>query len=186
MRLTKQAHELCRGALSPGDAAIDATAGNGHDTLFLARAVGPSGTVFAFDVQSDAIAATSQRLTDEGLTNVTLLQRDHAEMDAAVPSEFHGQVAAVMFNLGYLSGGDHGIVTRPSTTLAAVQQSLALLRRGGVLTVLAYTGHAGGREEADLVQRRLAGLNRDEWDVATFTSDGTRSPAPQLFVVTRR
>lgn len=30
---------------------VDATCGNGNDTLFLARIVGPSGTVYALDLQ---------------------------------------------------------------------------------------------------------------------------------------
>ena len=57
-RLTQIAHEAIAAVLHDGDTTIDATAGNGHDTLMLARLVGESGRVIAFDVQSDAIIAT--------------------------------------------------------------------------------------------------------------------------------
>ena len=45
------AQEILERSVLPGDAVIDATMGNGHDTAFLCRAVGPSGRVYAFDVQ---------------------------------------------------------------------------------------------------------------------------------------
>ncbi|PID81943.1 hypothetical protein CSB20_00400, partial [bacterium DOLZORAL124_64_63] len=56
--LTAQAHLLVRDHITPGDTAIDATLGNGHDTLFLARCVGKTGTVIGFDVQTQAITST--------------------------------------------------------------------------------------------------------------------------------
>ena len=61
------AHDWISRVVFPGDAVVDATAGNGHDTVFLARLAGPSGQVHAFDVQEEAIRATRERLEKEGL-----------------------------------------------------------------------------------------------------------------------
>jgi len=161
--LTRQAHELLAEALSPGDIALDATAGNGYDTLFLAQQVGTEGELHAFDIQARALEHTRARLAAANCkTPVLLHQRSHAEMLSALPATARGRVAAVTFNLGYLPGADHDTVTRTESTLAALRQSITLLRPGGMLSVLAYRGHPGGREEAEAVaawcarQRQLA------------------------------
>lgn len=150
--LTRRAHDLLGEQLSLGEIAIDATAGNGHDTLFLATRVGPSGTVHAFDIQAQALEQTRERVAAAHCrTPVFLHHRSHADMLSTLPASARGQVAAITFNLGYLPGADHSTTTQTDSTLAALRQSLTLLRPGGVLSVLAYRGHAGGREEAEAV-----------------------------------
>ncbi len=148
MRLTQQAHEAVARVLGKGSLAVDATAGNGHDTCFLAERVGASGHVWALDVQPAAIEATSRRLSDAGLTDrVSLLCESHARMGEAVGMAASGTVDAVMFNLGYLPGSDRALVTRAESTLPALDQSLALLAPGGCLSVMVYRGHRGGDTE---------------------------------------
>lgn len=155
--LTEQAHQFLAGLLYPGDIAIDATAGNGHDTLFLARQVGERGRVISLDVQSQALDITAKRLRDMGIGNVTLLQRNHAELDHTdiLSAEDHGQVAAVMFNLGYLPGGNKSVKTAAESSAIAVAKALRLLRPGGAVSIISYVGHPGGREETQAVERIL-------------------------------
>jgi len=184
--LTEQAHEICRTVLKPGDIAIDATAGNGHDTLFLAQQVGSTGSVFAFDLQAAAIAKTAHRLEQAEVQNVRLFEVDHSRLLHSIPEEHHGQVAAVMFNLGYLPGGDKTVITDSVSTITAVEQSLELLRPGGLLTVLAYTGHPGGKAEADAVGRLMDNLCNDQYAVNLITADEERISPPQLFVVKKK
>jgi len=181
-RLTELAHDAVRPVLGPGNVAIDATAGNGYDTAFLAKQVGPTGHVFAFDIQSEAIARTHKAV--RAFENVTLFLRDHGELRDAIPEHHSGQVAAVMFNLGYLPGGDKSITTHAETTARALASALDLLRTGGVLTVLAYTGHPGGREEADAVARRLGELPGG-FAIREVRSESDEA-APRLFVVQKR
>ena len=181
--LTEQAHDIIRRAIRAGDTAIDATTGNGHDTTFLARQVGPTGAVFAFDVQQTALDRTRERLDAEGLTNVTLLHHDHAEMNAIIPERHHGYVAAVMFNLGYLPGGDAIVTTRGDRTVTAITAALKLLRPQGVLTVIAYVGHAGGLEEAAAVERLLRELKLTEFIVQLPEAGSLTATSPRLFAV---
>lgn len=185
-RLTEQAQSLVRDVVQPGETSIDATAGNGHDTCFLAEAVGNDGQVFAFDVQSDALQRTAARLTDVGFANVTLHQRSHAEMSDAIPKSSQGSVAAVMFNLGYLPGGDHAVTTRTESSITAIKTALSLLRPGGIVTVLAYPGHAGGDDEAGSVQRLIDELPAAEFETSIRRSATTSETAPRLFVMVRR
>jgi predicted methyltransferase len=181
--LTNQAHEICQAILQPGDIAIDATAGNGHDTLFLARLVETNGTVYAFDIQKSAIESTSQRLNQAEINNVTLLQINHAQMQNSIPEKHHGQVTAVMFNLGYLPGGDKSMITDSSSTISSIEQSLELLRSGGLLTILAYTGHPGGQEETDAVNKFLDSLCNEQFSIKLITTQEDHISPPQLFVV---
>jgi tRNA1(Val) A37 N6-methylase TrmN6 len=132
--------------------ALDATAGNGHDTLFLARSVGPEGEVHALDVQAPAITATHKRLEAAGVANrVRLHQVGHEALPDPIPAAERGRLRAVMFNLGYLPAGDKTLITRGTTTLPALAAAGALLAPGGRLTVVAYPGHPGGAEETEAV-----------------------------------
>jgi len=162
-----------------GLVAADFTAGNGWDTLFLARAVGEKGHVWAFDLQKEAIHRTESRLREAGLLGrVTLVRADHAELARYVRGPLH----VAMMNLGYLPGGDRSKTTRPPSTIRAVEEALRLLVPGGILTVVAYPGHPGGDEEAEallaLAQRTSPHLAR----VVRSEVLGTKTPAPFLLV----
>lgn len=183
-RLTEIAQQRVTDVLGSGEYAIDATAGNGHDTAFLAQHVGPGGRVFAFDVQPTAIAATRQRLADLGLQNIDLLQRSHSELESALPNDARGQVGAVMFNLGYLPGGDHAVVTETSATLTAIDAALCVLRPGGVLTIVGYPGHSGGDVETAAVAQHLEQLEPGAFTLERTDGASGRNVAPVLFVVT--
>lgn len=148
-----QAHRWVERAVAPGDLAIDATAGNGRDTAFLAERVGPSGLVIGFDIQQSALDATSIRLNDFGLSErVRLIQSGHERMAEVAAELAPGRrPGAVMFNLGYHPGGDASIITQPETTLRALVAALALTRPGGIITVVCYPGHEGGADEQTAV-----------------------------------
>ena len=163
--LTKVAHTALSSRLKPGDVVIDATAGNGQDTVFLSNLVGASGKVFAIDVQQVALDETRRFLIGEGYRvntgqggqaspkNWELLLGDHQNLATLIDPQFHTQIAAIVFNLGYLPRGQKGICTTGPTTLLALQESLRLLSPTGCISVLAYTGHDGGAAEASAVER---------------------------------
>lgn len=149
------AHLFLHNFVRDGHSTIDATCGNGHDTLLLARLVGVTGHVWGFDIQEQAIAETGRRLAKAELSNrVTLLQSGHEELLQHVPEP----VQVVLFNLGYRPGGDRSIITRPDTTGSALEQSLRLLAPGGIVMVTVYPGHSGGADEQSAVESWAAGL----------------------------
>lgn len=177
--LTKAAQDRIAQNLQPGQFAVDATMGNGHDTLFMAELVGVEGRVFGFDIQQQALANTRQRLAAAGLENrAALIQGGHEHMAFMIPSRIQGQISAIMFNLGYLPGGDKHKVTRPETTLAAVKAATRLLAPGGIMTILVYRGHAGGQDEADTISRALDSLKQNGFEVELHPS-----PGPWLYVI---
>ncbi len=146
--------DLIGQALTEGDVAIDATVGNGHDTLFLAHCVGSSGMVFGFDIQEEALKAAQARLLEAGLEARTrLILASHETMaDWVGPYLLGRRIQAVMFNLGYRPGGDRSRITRPETTLPALDAALKLLGSGSLLTIVLYPGHPGGLVESEAVQ----------------------------------
>ena len=163
---------------------MDATVGNGHDTLFLAEGVGASGRVFGFDVQPEAVARTRHRLEAAGLAGrVTLLAQGHETLRAALPPEAVGCVRAVMFNLGYLPGGDKTRITRTETTVPALDAALDVLAPGGVLTVVVYGGHPGGMEESEAVAVWSERLDQSRFLALTYRFVNLRNAPPWLLAV---
>lgn len=139
-------------AIAHGDIAVDATAGNGYDTAFLADLVGESGHVFAFDIQQEAVLSTQKRLEKAGmLKRATLFACGHEQVHTRIPMQFHGSICAAMFNLGYLPGSDKTTITRAENTLAALKKLLPMLKTGGIISIHQYTGHEGGEVEATSV-----------------------------------
>lgn len=181
-RPTAEAHRVVSQVVKPGDLVVDATAGNGHDTLFLAGLVGESGRVLAFDVQEAAILSTRKRVDEAGLGEcVELRHESHGKLLERVGRD---AASAVMFNLGYLPGGDHALITEVGETCKSVVQALFSMKPGGVMTVVCYTGHPGGQEEADAVIMGLERI-RDERTVGFDLQVGepARENAPFLVVV---
>ncbi|BCR05883.1 rRNA methyltransferase [Desulfuromonas versatilis] len=172
-RIVAWSHELLAEVLEPGQAALDLTAGNGHDTLFLARQSGAGGTVLAFDVQEQALAATAERLRLAGISwrpaapgplpgaGVYLAHDSHAHLERYQT----GALRAVIANLGYLPGGDPTRVTQPATTLAALAPAARRLAVGGRIAVVVYPGHPGGAEEGRAVAGIFGRLPSAHWQV---------------------
>ncbi|MDR2845078.1 MAG: class I SAM-dependent methyltransferase [Puniceicoccales bacterium] len=181
--LTQLAHARAAAALRSGDWAVDATAGNGHDTAFLAQAVGPTGHVFAFDVQQAALDGTDARLRKLGLADrVTLVHAGHETLAAHLPAHWRGAVAAVFFNLGYLPSAARDIITRSETTLPALADGTDWLRSGGHLSVLVYPAHPGGGTEAQDVHNWLKEAElRGEIVQPAYHGDPAQFARPWLF-----
>ena len=164
-----------------GDTVIDATAGNGHDTQMLATLVGSTGRTIAIDIQQSAIDNTSNRLAKAGLKADLRLDNHARELEQLQTAGL--RVKAVMFNLGYLPGSDKQITTVGNSTLAAIQVASDILLPAGALTIIAYPGHAGGQEEAAIVEQWIAELPADRFETSRIQGDPTQATSPWLFVV---
>lgn len=177
------AADVLRAIICEGDTVVDATLGNGHDTLMLAGLVGETGRVIGFDVQPDAVASAAARLEDNGLRQRCVLHcTGHQHMAELV----EGPVRAVAFNLGWLPGGDKSITTHWDTTHAAVQAALSLLVKGGVCTICAYPGHAAGDEERAALMDYLASLRPQEFNVLHQRFLNAGPGAPECFVIQKQ
>jgi hypothetical protein len=183
-------HQVVGPRLRAGDWAVDATAGNGHDSIFLAERVLPGGRVFTFDVQAQAIEKTrenlAQHLSIQQLAEVSLHHAGHERMAELLPREARGRLRAVMFNFGYLPGGDKSVITQEATSLAAVRIALEWLAEDGIMTVVLYPGHEGGREEASAVECLIAALPSMEFEAQRIGYLNFRPTTPFCIAVRRR
>ena len=177
------AREVILQTVLPGDTVVDATMGNGHDTLMLCEAVGPEGRVWAFDVQAQAVEETGRRLREQGMENrAELVLAGHEHMAEYVKEP----VKAVMFNLGWLPGGDHEVTTRWGTTRRAVESALELLVPSGVLVICAYPGHAEGEREERELTAFLSALSNRKYNVLHQRFLNAGPGAPECYVVQKQ
>ena len=176
--------QLLARAVAPGSVAVDATVGNGHDTAFLAGLVGEGGVVHGFDIQAEALWAAKGLLAREGLADrVRLHHVGHERLAETLPEAQHGRVAAVVFNLGFLPGGEATVTTRPETTLAALMAACTVLAPGGVLAAVCYTGHPGGASEAGQVEGWCQALDFAAWRAARYELVNKPGSPIRLFFV---
>ncbi|CAL5402509.1 unnamed protein product [Camellia sinensis] len=200
-KATQVAHSVWRHIVQKGDTVIDATCGNGYDTLAMVKMVADKthcGHVYAMDVQKVALENVSS-LLDESLTsyevpllsNFLLVQKGlvelfaicHSKMEEVVPNGV--PVRLVVFNLGYLPGGDKALITRSETTLQALEAAKRMLASGGLISIVVYVGHPGGREEYEAVQAFASGLPVENW-ICCKLQMLNRPLAPILVLVLKR
>ena len=144
--------------LREGDVAVDFTMGNGNDTLFLSKAVGENGKVYAFDIQEDALISTRAHLEANGAPeNYTLICASHHRVKEFVTEP----IKAGMFNLGYLPrSGRKAVTTMRETTMPAVEAAIELLAPDGVLIVAIYPGHEEGALEGEMLREYFSTLSK--------------------------
>ena len=169
--------------IKPGDTVVDATCGTGQDTVVLARAVGSEGSVYAFDIQKSAHLLTEARLRSHGITNVHMVMQSFVSMSEHIPER---SAAAVVFNLGYLPGGDHSITTTAGTTLEGLESALKTIRPGGIVTVVMYDGHEAGSEEKKAVLEWAETLDSKKYHVAYVSLLNQKNHPPEILWITRK
>lgn len=176
--------DFLQGRVQPGDICVDATVGNGHDTLYLAQQVGENGRVYGFDIQPEALQSAKALLAENGMAaRATLFLRSHAEMlECGIPLQ---SARVILFNLGWLPGGDHEVTTRVESTLKALDAALQLLLPGGMLSVCIYPGHAEGSRELESVRAWAAGLDIHQYNALFCAFVNQRADAPRVLLVQR-
>lgn len=173
-------HLLASHLIRPGDRVVDATCGNGKDTLLLAELVGADGHLFAFDIQRTAIERTASLLAEAGLSDrISLFATGHEHIAELVSAP----LSAIIFNLGWLPGGDRTIITQPETTLAALDAALPLLGPGGTVLITCYPGHNGGDDETKQVLSWAELLNPRDWHVWRMGQMNVSTEAPFCLVI---
>ena len=173
--LVQEVHRRLAEVIEAGDLCLDATAGNGLDTLFLSQLVEESGTVHAMDVQEDALRITADLLAlNEVQLRVTTHLSCQSKIETVLPPSAKGRIRAITFNLGYLPKGDKSITTSEESTLPAIRIAYEWLVRRGILSILCYRGHPGGKSEEEVVRKLIQDRG---WKNETIAgSDSDESP----------
>lgn len=181
-QITAWCSGFIRNQVQDGDLCIDATMGNGNDTLLLSRLCGSTGKVLAFDIQEQALNATRERLdTANAPDNYTLLLESHANMAQYAEPD---SVNCIVFNFGYLPGGNHALATRGETSVQALSQALILLKKGGMISLCIYSGGDSGFEERDQILAWLKQLDSHKYLVikSEYFNRPNHPPIPVLVI----
>ena len=169
--------------IEKGDTVIDATMGNGYDTVYLGNLVGENGKVYAFDVQEEALISTRKKVIRDNMEDrVELILDGHENLDKYVKEN----VSCIVFNLGYLPRAKHVIITKPDTTLEAIKKGLNLLKPNGIMSIAAYIGHEGGLEEKNYICEYLNNLDQQEYNVLHMEFTNQINNPPQLILVEKK
>ena len=181
-QITNWSHELFKLQVQPGGIYVDATMGNGHDTLFLCELAGDTGKVLAFDIQEKALKTTKALLgTHQVLDRAELYLESHTKMNEYLEEE---SVDGMYFNFGYLPGGDHNLATKADTSVEAIEKGLALLKKGGVMALCIYSGGDTGFEEKDKILAYLKNLDDRKYVVIvnSYYNRKNNPPIPAFVV----
>ena len=181
MALTQRTHQLISKHFAQNSkrVAVDATCGNGHDTEFLCQL--GFDEVYGFDIQTQAIHATKERLTQAQL-NATLIESSHENINAHLSKK----IDCVMFNFGYLPSADKSITTKSSTSIKALEAVIETLSGNGLISLMCYPGHPEGAIETAAIKAWMDKLNLNDWFIETHLSKSPKPTAPILYIITRQ
>lgn len=246
-KTTEWAMEIVSRYVTEGDTVIDATMGNGRDTLALARLVGSTGRVIAFDIQPQALENTKALLVSNGistalwtepptahvalwtewpaarvqlildsnanlrkyidgekvssenknrekenhvkscLTHEIESEKNNVEEGAEQKSKTNQkEIAAILFNLGYLPGGDKTVTTTKEETLKAMAEAAEVVKSGGLVAAVLYSGHEQGAEEKDALLQWAQELSPKEYHVAYIAMWNQKKHPPELLLITKK
>lgn len=164
--------------LVKGDIALDATIGNGNDTLLICKKVGSKGKVYGFDIQEIAIKNTKDLLTKENLIeNVQLINDSHENIDKHISEN----IDFAIYNLGYLPGGDKTIKTNANSSVISIEKTLEILNLEGILIITVYTGHSGGIDEKLAIEEVLVNLDQRQFSVLKYEFINQRNNPPLVY-----
>lgn len=174
------AHNLLLPKVLGARCLVDATTGNGKDTLFLAQNSVDDGVVYAFDIQEQAIVVASKCIADQQLAHkVQFIYDNHINLGQYIEQP----IDVAMFNLGYLPGDQHEIMTTAQTTILALTEVLSRLRVGGIISIVAYPGHEQGREENDILREYIMKLSNKQFTVVGIDMINHRKNPPILYLI---
>jgi len=168
-------HTVVRDYISKNDIVIDMTMGNGNDTLFLSLI---SKHVYSFDVLDQAINSTKELLEQHFIDNVTLIKDTHLNVDLYVQDK----VSCILFNLGYLPGGDKNLTTKPTETIEALEKALVLLNNKGIISITVYPGHENGKIESELLLNYVTSLSSKDYNVVTYKFINKNNSPYNIFI----
>lgn len=172
----KLSHEYIKSHINEGDIAVDGTMGRGRDTLLLSQLVGENGRVYAFDIQQEALNSTRTLLDENNCANVELILDSHHNLKSYVKN-----AKGVVFNFGFLPGGDHNIYSHGDTSIKAIEAALSIIPPDGFVSVCSYYGGDTGFEERDTLLNYLSSLDSTQYTVMLH-SFYNRPNCPPLFI----
>ncbi len=176
-------HFILKNHVKENDIVVDATVGNGNDTLFLAKITGDNGLVYGFDIQKKAIDSAEKKLIENKLEKrVKLIHDSHEFLDKYVKQKIN----AAVFNLGYLPDSDRSITTSSRTTINALMKAMELLRKDGLITIVSYIEHSGGADESLDIENFLKTIDEKLYKILKINYIADKKNPPVIFLISKK
>lgn len=179
-------HYLLEESVKKGETVIDATCGNGNDTLFLSKLVSEKGHVLSFDIQEQAIQNAKQLITNHHRDNVSFILDSHAHVTKYVTPEMKGEIGGAIFNLGYLPKSDKTIITQGCSTITAIDAMLQLLKKDGLVIIVVYHGHEGGKAEKETVLKHVSNFDQKHYQVLRYGFINQKNNPPFILAIQKK
>ena len=166
---------------------VDATCGNGHDLLYLAERAQPECHLYGIDIQEQALSTSRELLASKKLQSNVTITFLHNSHDIALHQAIkENAIDLIIFNLGYLPGGDHSIVTQPKNTIEALNNAFPKLAKDGIITIVAYPGTPEGMEEKEALHTHISQLNQAKYNVCHWQPINQANNPPELYLIQKR
>ena len=180
------AHHLLEESINKGELVIDATCGNGNDTVFLSELVGREGHVLAFDIQEQAIQNTKNLLNDNEFNNVSVIHDSHAQIEKYFLEKNYNTIGGAVFNLGYLPRSDKTIITKGQSTITSVNTILQFLKKNGLVVIVVYHGHEGGKDEKEMILKHVINLDQKKYNVLKYGFINQKNNPPFIIAIQKK
>ena len=176
------AHQQWKQLIHDGDSAIDATCGNGHDTLFLAAH--PLDTLYVIDIQKEALAHTRERIALHATRccHIDYIHGCHSTFPATIT---RASIRLIVYNLGYLPGSNKTLTTQTATTLASLEQACLLIEPGGCISITCYPGHPEGNKEERALIATIDSFASELWSCRHYQHPHSKR-APSLLLLKKK
>lgn len=155
--------------------AIDGTLGNGFDTDFLANNF---ETVYAFDIQKIACDKYNEKKQE----NVIVINDSHHKFLEYINTK----VNCIVYNLGFLPGGDKSITTNYDSSIESIKIGLDILESSGLMLIASYRGHEEGMNEYVYISEYLSKLSKNRYAVMKHEIINRSNKSPVLFVIEKK
>lgn len=182
-RNTELVKEVMRRVIKENDLCIDATLGDGNDSLYMYNL---NAKVMSFDIQDEAITSSRNLFLENNIKlddnkRIKFILDSHSNIDKYLNE--NDKIKFATFNLGYLPSGDKSIITKYDSTISAIDKILNYLDKDGVISIICYYEHDGGLEEKTHVDDYLKKLDNKKYEVVKLDKYNEERKVPITYFV---
>ena len=156
--------------------AVDMTVGKGNDSKYILETTGVE-RLYGFDIQKEAEDA-AKKLIGEDERFVF-----HLESHEKIDNYIKEGLDLVVYNLGYLPGGDKEITTNYKSTIKSLEKTLGLMNPDGLIIITIYPGHPAGKLESERIEKFLNNLDSKKYAVMKLAYQNRPNNPPYVMVV---
>lgn len=156
--------------------AVDMTVGRGNDSKYILDNTEVE-KLYGFDIQKEA-ADAAKNLIGKDNRFIFHLQ-SHEKVDQIIKEGLD----LVIYNLGYLPGGNKEVTTDYKSTIKSLEKTLGLMNAGGLIILTIYPGHPAGKIESEKIEKYLANIDPKKYAVMKLAYQNRPNNPPYIVMI---